>query len=44
MATGLSALPGVKSVTRHAELQVLAVRQPEMLAVSLRGTQSVRRR
>jgi len=40
MAKDLSALPGVKSVTRQAELQVLAVRQPEMLAVSLRATQS----
>lgn len=37
----LGTVPGVKSVTRQAELQVLAVRQPEMLAVSLRAVQSV---
>ncbi|MEO8308524.1 MAG: lipoprotein-releasing ABC transporter permease subunit [Pseudomonadota bacterium] len=33
--------PGVKSVARQAELQVLAVHQPEMLAVSLRAVESV---
>jgi lipoprotein-releasing system permease protein len=30
-------VPGVTSVTRYAELQALAVRQPEMLPVLLRG-------
>jgi lipoprotein-releasing system permease protein len=30
-------VPGVSSVTRYAELQALAVRQPEMLPVLLRG-------
>ncbi len=34
------AVPGVKSVARQAELQVLAVHQPEMLAVSLRGIEA----
>jgi lipoprotein-releasing system permease protein len=32
-----AAQPGVTRVTRHAELQVLAVRQPEMLPLLLRG-------
>jgi lipoprotein-releasing system permease protein len=41
LAADLSSVPGVKSVTRQAELQVLAVRQPEMLPVSLRAAQSV---
>jgi lipoprotein-releasing system permease protein len=41
IAAVVGAAPGVKSVARQAELQVLAVRQPEMLAVSLRAVESV---
>jgi lipoprotein-releasing system permease protein len=41
LAVLAAAVPGVKSVARQAELQVLAVRQPEMLAVSLRAIESV---
>ncbi len=33
----VQAAPGVQQVTRYAELQALAVRQPEMLPVMLRG-------
>jgi lipoprotein-releasing system permease protein len=41
VAAVLRAVPGVQSVARQAELQVLAVRQPEMLAVSLRAIEAV---
>jgi lipoprotein-releasing system permease protein len=41
IAAQVTGLPGVKSVAHQAELQVLAVRQPEMLAVSLRAIESV---
>jgi lipoprotein-releasing system permease protein len=41
IAVQVGAVPGVRSVARQAELQVLAVRQPEMLAVSLRAIESV---
>jgi lipoprotein-releasing system permease protein len=41
IAAQARAVAGVKSATRQAELQVLAVRQPEMLAVSLRAIESV---
>jgi lipoprotein-releasing system permease protein len=41
IATLAGAVPGVQSVARQGELQVLAVHQPEMLAVSLRAVESV---
>jgi lipoprotein-releasing system permease protein len=41
LASLAAAAPGVVAVTRQAELQVLAVHEPEMLAVSLRAIESV---
>jgi lipoprotein-releasing system permease protein len=40
VAATVAATGGVVSVARQAELQVLAVRQPEMLAVTLRAAES----
>ena len=37
MAPGVAAVPGVKAAEPYAELQVLAVRQPEMLPLLLRA-------
>ena len=38
---GLRAMPGVTSVSAYAELQVLAVHEPEMLPLTLRGIDPV---
>jgi lipoprotein-releasing system permease protein len=37
LESSLARVPGVRSVTRFAELQVLALHQPEMLPLQLRG-------
>lgn len=38
---GLRSMPGVTSVSAYAELQVLAVHEPEMLPLTLRGVDAV---